>query len=771
MSDRISLTIATFAIILIVMAGCTQGELRTSIQGLTDEMKPGNFTLNASDDIMNYSNGTCLAMVCTNKTPSFPFNIFFDSSLKGGNCSFQPCNETTYPSLVNGTPSAHIRLMMFGAGHSYISFSDANTYCNNSMKMSVKWLIGSNASNYQLPQKSRAECFLDKNIIPVYILHSNQTNINYTRAGEIAAELNGAGPVIIVSESELDDSNTSNYALVKNEINSMKSSCPKCLIALGVKLNGTSEYNVTSSILSDSSVLANVDLVAYGLNSHNFKDCNPDKMYWAASAFSKHMLHNYSKPSVITYVLFDAANSSDNSCTWDNITAANGYSLLYGYADALLSNGVIGASLYSFYGGGPLACRDCAFADANFGACSGSFTAPKIEPRFTNYFGLCQAYYTGLGENISGVMPIVFSNGSQNCNFAYNSNMFRFVNISANEIKPLINYEITQSDPFFSCVGCFGNGTGPRGINAASGSSEYCTKYFPSIEIAADNWDMDPTLLRAVVWQESSFDHCAVSEVSSGSSGCNSLGLTNITDPDSGSCGCGTFYANSGNKTCAYGLAQVIEYPITIYRDYGISIPDVARLCASNTTSDGYPDFNPFRPYDGPCAYAYKFMNINLPSARSLVISNLGNLGISDNNSIEWHSVFLALYQMNGYPSTTESMWISSFGSQRSKNANDCGGNVTYCCGNTNFYTYVKECRGVAYGYDVLSKYLWLANPSNCATAKCPDTELGDRNSVKYLCTHGYMETECCNAANILGYYSLNKMCISPPANCKKYCR
>lgn len=836
---------------MLLLLGCT-GDFNSSIKGLTDEMITSNLTLNSSDDIMNYTNGTCISMICTNKTPPFPFNLFFDASLKGGNCTFDVCNESRYISInyeYNEKGNA-TRFFMFGAGHSFLSFSDANLYCNNTMKMSVKWLIGNNLTPYPVPTKERAECFLDKNIIPVYILYSNFTNINIARAGEIASNLSGAGPAIIVSEAELDDSNVSRYLKIYGQISEMRTNCPTCLIALGIKLNGSTEYNTTNSIFTSyPNILNNIDLVAYGLNSHYFKECNPDKMIWYAINYSKYILHTYSKPSLITYVLFDVGNSSDNSCKWLNETAGNGYSKLYTYSSSLVSNGVIGASIYSFYGIGPFQCENCAFVDPNYGPnqCNPNFRPEKMNPRFFNYFGFCQAYYLGIdadpnsqpppqpgeqrdNKSMNSMLPLVFSNGSQNCNFAYNSNILRYMNISDTEIKPLITYNITASEPFFSCAGCFGGNIPTNFIDLPTAHEDLeCTKYKPQIEIAADNFDMDPTLLRAVVWQESNFDKCAVSYAPNSSKRCNPYYLMEVPDPNH--CCTPQWYPPhyedlcdsnplttcklessiapycKGNpcKPCAYGLAQVVEYPWDVYYAHpNDPIPHAVRACATKLTQSGYPDFNPYRPYDSPCAYAYKFMDWALPTGRGTVTAHIADLDAYDEIKKEWFAVFFALDNMYGHQSkpachaASESQldWIDHFNNQKNRTDCDtnpivCTGDGSYpqtrreCCGNKDFLNYVKYCEHggtFSYAYDVLARYTALTK--DCSAPYCPDSggqqTISDKNIMEYLCEHGYVGgapgvPDCCQYARIpmVGYSSwwFCRLNNQTPKQCKReYC-
>lgn len=775
-----------FAVLLIIgfgFFGCVDNTQATQQKqrGLVETLSPNNFHLNSNDDIKDYPPGQCIAMICKDKIPVFPLNLFFDRSLKNKQCDFQQINEEDYGKFVteNYIGEKSIKYFMFGAGHSFLSFSDANAYCDNSMKMSVKWLIGGKGFKYSLPEKDRAECFLDINILPVYILYSDFENADAARAGEIAKTLNGAGPAMIVSEAELDDSDVNRYAIIKNQIAQMKTNCPKCLIALGVKLNGTSEYNAINKLFSDRTLFDNVDVVAYGINSHYFNDCNPDKLIYYGISFSNFLLHKYSKPSIISYALFDAAPSLDSSCVWSDVSVANGYSLLYVNANNLASNGVIGAAIYSFYGGGPLKydnSRNYAFIDINSLATNPQ-NPSKMEPRFSNYFGFCQAYHTHGAGDAPNIIPLVFSTGSQNCNYAFNTNFGRFVGGSDKEIKPIDidTYKTTAAQPFSFCAGCVKGEKVPDSIKAFPGSLDKCTSFSPIIEIAADKFDMDPTLLRAAAWQESDFHECSVSEVPIENKNCNEYELKQISDSETN---CGYKVQQEQDKICAYGLIQVIEYPWWVYKKYSVKpqdLPDVVKVCASKINEHDYPDFNPFRPYDSACAYAYKFMNDNLPTARRLVDSNLDKLDINveknpnDKNKKEWVSIFLALYGIYGEGSNVQQDWIDMFAIQK-----DIAFAPSSCSYNKDFFDYVKNCLR-DYGYDVLAKYKWLANADNCKNTKCAEEKMVDETIIKYLCDAGEMEVNCCNAAktglfSLWGQYSAKKLCDSPPFGCEKYC-
>ncbi|MFA5077775.1 MAG: hypothetical protein WC488_05110, partial [Candidatus Micrarchaeia archaeon] len=439
------------------------------------------------------------------------------------------------------------------------------------------------------------------------------------------------------------------------------------------------------------------------------------------------------------------------------------------------------------------------------------------------FFGFCQSYYNGVGEGINSLAPLVFSNGSKSCNYAQNTNLFRFASITDTQITPFSISNVSDSDLFYSCAGCVGKGDIPTDLpNQFQVDSEksQCSLFFPQIEIAADTLDMDPTLLRAAVWQESDFEKCAVSYVPMSWDTCNPFNENPVDDPDE-CCPPETekWYVDSAHsgdpvtpcrpqsqitgtpgeecKPCAYGLAQVIEYPSDIYEGHAAEQPAVVRACGSKLTP--HADFNPFRVFDGPCDYSYKFMYINLPAGRDLVSKNKNDLNAGGNTAVdenkrEWYSVFFGLDLMFGhqsrpachFASETQLQWISHFNDQ--KDRMDCGefpvvctGGLTYpseirsaCCGNKDFLNYVKYCEhngDFSYAYDILDKYEELGN--ECENLYCPERKLGDRNPIEYLCESGSMKQECCDAARSGSGWSALVLCtnpLAPPECILRYC-
>lgn len=822
--------LVVFVCLFFAFFGCTEDARDLQKQkSLQEELRPKIYNLNASHDIIDspLPEGKCIGMMCPTKTPPWPFKLFFDQSLKGVQCSFEEIPEINKEFIEKN----HILFFMYGAGDSFYSFSKANTYCKNSMKLSVKWLKATE-NGYPIPDKKRAECMLEKEVIPVYILYSNPKNIDVKRAAEIAKALNGAGPLIIVSDAELNLTNDKAkdkelIEKIKEQIIALKKNCPNCLIALGVKLDGETEYEngqikldakneykiiqrlFDKNDISFTEFNKSVDLIAYGMNSHYFKTCESSKIMYTANEYSDFVLKNYQKPSLILYALFDKAKSADESCEWTKTAVGNAYSEL-SLLPKFVSNGIIGVSLYSFYGiGGALGpenCVDCAFMESKEigDTCDYNIIwTPKTEPFFSNYMGFCQAYYEGLGK-MSGITPLIFSTGWKNCE-VYNPNIggnilstdTETTLLRPDEIKKQI---INPSSPFFSCSGCIGKNITkmPESIKENSGEKEICSKFNPLLETEADRFDMDAVILRAAVWQESNFDPCAVSYVPKDKTGCNNEQIYSFTNPDRccanvfteyyvdkedlehpvTPCKPDSFFVNAPEKKgdkckpCAYGIAQAIDYPLEVYNKMKITIPEVVRVC---TKKD---DFNPLRPADSACAYAYQYMYEKLPEAKKLTEEFVTLNTITDGQK-EWYTTFFALNMMYGYSGQEnwrQENWIENFNSQKDKTSQECKddkGKTKPCCGIRDFFKYAEDCvdgyKTLPYAHQVLGKYKWLAkNCDECDTGKSADV-----NILEYLCGVNsekkvYIDETCCNSLKSSGSYSAELMCTNP--QCEEYC-
>lgn len=529
--------------------------------------------------------GDCICMVCGTTAPPEPYSIFYNFSYAGKTCSFQPCTQEQYLQKVNPNPSGeYMNFFMLGQG-GFGDFGTANTFCNNSLRMPVKWLDARNSPDgeYPLPDPGRATCFLEKGSIPVYILYSEGNAVNVDRAEEIAALFRDRGPVIITTEMGFDLS--SNIAAITEQAERMKAACPNCLIALATKLGDDSEN--FHQLAEDAA--QHIDLFAFGIDSRSSNSCNPSALYYEAVSYSERLLYKYKKPSILAYVLIDKGWNDENTCFWSEPMVDEAYSDFYTYAPAFPSSGIIGVSLYSLSGAGPLNCEDC------------GLLGPLGDPTTSHaaWFSQCQRAYSS-----KAIIPLVFTNAPGTmCMFGPSAYNYAGTSFYTQYHPP--GEAATAAPAFYRCDACT---VLKRPVSVGKSISistpgEYVCKDYPVLDSYADIRDLDPAFVRATVWHESNFKRCSVGH-STAPCG-KKTAIYSVTDPDSG-CegdpdwrGSNTYTVPSGH-VCDMGLIPTFVPPESMwagieFNSDGLSDMHIAEQCAEDD------DFNPFNPTHIAC--------------------------------------------------------------------------------------------------------------------------------------------------------------------------
>lgn len=733
--------------ILVMLFGCTQLEEYYSKEGL--ETKHGVIIDEAALEANQCASGDCICFVCKNETPTDTELLnalaapFFDYTLEEGECKFTPCTETEFADGFESEPDMHPYFFMIGQGSNFAEWADANAYCNNSLRMAVKWLSSREGYDYPLPREDRASCILSLNAIPTYILYSEGKAISPSRASQIAQEFAETGPVLLVSEMDFDPSDNAQFSAAVAQVKSMDAACPKCLVAIAPKFyyNETfgysPSYEAIDAIFADPEAAASIDIVAVGVNSHHSQHCTSPEMMEDALNYSRYIMETYRKPTLWAYVLFDqdwnAGGEEYGTCKWSESEITKGHSDLFKYSPALVQAGVIGMAPYSLYGieNGPLNCTDCAMMSVD----------GIRYPSHTTWFSLCQKYYT-----YRGAMPIVFTpDPGTDCSFGNNFNMYQLEGSrvgTSPTIEELEGKEVEPMEIFPRCNGQLLSEL-PEDIDSIPtftiGHNDAKCDIHPMLDIYADIRDMDPALTRAFAWAETGLDSdvqgpggdtCEISQVTASSSFPNQL-----TDPDGV---CGTQTAASGKSFHSLGVMQVHIYPYDIWSQYSPgSYEDEARWCGGNF-------FNPLNEAHNACM-GTAILGDYLDAAMQKVASNEGKLGLTDlktqygESSPEYQNmkgaitIFAASYRYNGYTGYTnnEQAWINEFGNQRVMDEEYCenhkdtlccdsDGDVisSGCCGQTNFIDFVKNCHmssggsglqisnpGAQYGFRILGMY------------------------------------------------------------------
>lgn len=544
--------------------------------------------------------GSCWCMVCRNGT-----NLFGPmESLIGGYCYFDknctPEQMARYANYNNTSmdTSLSVRPFMLGQGPTLGDFGYANQYCSDRLNMVVSWLVGTNETPYLTPDVPRTMCFLSKDIIPVYILYSNGTNINISRTEHIARKLGTegddvfmgrlstgpVGPVIVVTEMDFDASKADQVA---NQVRAIDRECQNdrangkiyCFIAVAPKVNDFQALNdVMVALSSDSD---KVDYVAFGINNKYMHSCDAARIRQQATNFSMYSLYNWSKPSLIPYVLFDPGTSDvDNSCNWTESDVVAGYGAFFPFGiTTLQKRGVIGIAPYSFNTSGgigvtnPLNCTNCGVG--------------RTQSRLSAWYGGCQAYTNVSGQN-SGSRLILFGNESGvACNANENQDFMRGFQFAGRDLMQQSTNQLRDAAPLlFTCDACLmANSSRPMasiftGLHPAGGAApeRYCTS-FPEANQWASARNLDPMLVRAFILTESNFDPCSAAKVcrqgydgpgcfepGPGKDECYDMAYDEMYDP-AGNC---TFEnaapgAQPDWRWCAVGIMQSLEPPYTFW--------------------------------------------------------------------------------------------------------------------------------------------------------------------------------------------------------------
>gem|GEM_PF-951424 len=706
-----------FAALMLLVAGCTSENTLSNYyaEEASEVIKSPGPDLANPDIYCDSTDENCVCMVCENSNFDLvnPFNKFYSIDLQGGTCRFQTeCTKDIFlsysdsPDYLGLFGSEQVRFFMLGQGSNFAEFADATRYCNNSLRMAVRWLSSTEGFEYPLPSAERAECMMEKDVLPVYLLYSEGQAIDSVRAGEVAARFAGAGPVILSAEFDVDPYNHTSLDKAIDQAIAMKGSCPNCLIAISPKLeyNHTLDdegkaygYNATYAALDyifrdsqrASEAREKIDMVGIGINSHYARNCVAASLIWDAVFYSKYALRTYEKPSVWAYFLIDegqynAGGAERSECTWSASETAKAYSDLYKYIPSLVDAGAIGVAPYSLYGvgTGPLECVNCGLMDVDLNQ-----YAQHIQ-----WFSLCQVYYTK-----NGIIPIVFSPvPCADCSFATNYNMYQLdefrsgITFTEEELQ---KRQIVPFPTFFRCNGQLMSKV-PDEINldlydGVSAGNHQCN-WYPELDIFADLRDADPVLTRAITWMETGFnndvegptgDMCEVSQVSE--TQCSSQNypkkcLNTLVDP-SGICIGSTKVAPSGQVFHSMGLMQTHTYPQELWGELDeIQYEEEAIWCG------GDEGFNPFNKADNACLGTAIIMD-KLQYGRNIVSSHESQLGLTElknefgDQSPEYlnmkaaYTIFLSSYYYSGFTTMHTGSgsgkkldeWMGDFSAQR----------------------------------------------------------------------------------------------------------
>ncbi len=364
-------------------------------------------------------------------------------SFSGKECIYIPCNEDDYYSLVNDYGGGELpvdgsfvpRQFAFGMGPDFQSFDEANKYCNYKMTLPVMWVdltetdASGNPRALELPNTEQTLCYLDKQVIPLYILYDRDgiSQATVDRTKEVAHTLAGIGPAYVATQPYY--TGNIQLALVEQQVDVINEECPTCQIVLSAPHNSSRFLELT---LGASDTFADkIDVVGLGMiidaETAKSKECNPENEIYNELKFTKSVImKKYHKPSIWEYFSISQGTSADGTCTLTENEVAKGYGWLYKYHPYFAAYGLIGVAhiSYSDLGIGKTILPEG--ANAGLVDMAGN---QKLLPS-NAWFDWCKYYYQGITPEettpLKGILtPAVYSPDGEPryCTFAFNNKM------------------------------------------------------------------------------------------------------------------------------------------------------------------------------------------------------------------------------------------------------------------------------------------------------------------------------------------------------------
>ena len=588
----------------LLLLGCTNTPTNEYLAKFKPESVP---VFNFSDPSSFCTNNNCSCYTCENDSYNPLFAIVFDPSLKNGECHLISCtSEEEFDKLADfnsGDESSNpffdkefMKYFMLGQGPSFAEFQIANEYCNNSMSFSVRWLDGRD-DEYPIPSYIRAECFLDKSVLPVYLLYSDNKHVDPQRAEEIARVMTGTlydtGPVIITSELNFNSSDQIINSKVASQIYAMSHACEKCQIALAPKFQDYTALDLLNPTRHQTTS-SQVDLV-YGVDYRDLPYCTSDQLISDILNYSGTIWYDYGKPSLVAYIALAPGYNPTGNCNWTEEAVSTFYHQLPFYAPLFVKNGIIGVAPYRLYARSidPLNCSDCYLLTSS--GSSASNPDYRLNRIGYNWFKSCRTYYTSYGQ-IPLVMP---NNRNTLCTFGSNPAMY----LTGESTTTALDFnettdQLSRSEPFYKCDACFITKEFAWDVGTASIDEHFCEVY-PSLDIFADMYDIDPAMLRAITYRESSFEPCLINDnVALNSRRCGHK-ITSVSSPE-----CGDFNARPGHKICAFGISQLTTPPEYLWEDGSLFYNGVPAREEAERCTIGDEEFDPFNPEHAFCVSA-----------------------------------------------------------------------------------------------------------------------------------------------------------------------
>jgi hypothetical protein len=685
-----------------LLLGCIYDDKSEGMQRFVDEMIDQPYELKLGEWLEPCNSSPCRMFACGFTNSPWKNGWFEENpygkypSLVGGACADALCNMSTleklYMELEASEETGYVlkpNIFSVGMGPGYWEFEYGNAFANSSLRSITIFLTG-RAKHYPLPDPRLATCYLDKGVLPIYVFYAEDGDADFeamNRSMEKAAELmehtfdrvyvkeglfgdkeekiGPVGPIIFVTDPHLNLTNEDVRNNASILIKKIENTCPHCMVAVGIEFNNSRENyelvgnntiwydlfygprfevkdgnaGVREGVIGGDRPL----LLAIGLDSRNFDDCDVKKMYWELMNFTSYALKEERDEwgtikkgrvlTIIPYVYF----GKGKRCEITREEASDGFALLFTTAPSFPYYGILSINIYqpitSYFD--PLATlkeQNNNFPlppNPNFADATNIKTS--YEPMHNAFFGFARAYYTGAGkyEQALPSVPLVFSYGcNATCGMAANFNILRYENFSSGRVDIFEEFKgYEPSEPIYSCLFNYIDKL-PDDYSLNEESNADCTTYYPILESIADRFGIAPSLLRAVVQVESGFnEQQVIYQPMSASCNPDNLNLSQlfpgkfpseekyyvddrfINDSISPCRPESTFKTGEDKKhkgkeckPCAFGLTAREYLPTRAYIEHNREVPEAVQYC--DLDGNG---FDPLDPAENLCAYAYDF--------------------------------------------------------------------------------------------------------------------------------------------------------------------
>jgi hypothetical protein len=654
-------TVCLIVLALALSFGCIGSMIGKSTgQYLNQSMTVTNITDNSAAVLANTKNGSCYLFLCQNQTKttlggwlkkyfyySWRYGEFFDPSLIGGSCWLQNVTLDNRESILKNWSKGiyYPREVGIGQGLTFADFNAANLYCNNSLRYSLKLVRTMGSPSYLFSPKAYAgaACFLDKSVIPIYLLYNNGTVPITDNSGLFASQMNGTGPVMIASELN-PSSDPANLENIQSQISIMKSKCPNCLIGASITLNDTAILRK----LNESGALGNIDFVGFGLDSNymngKYGTCGEAlALLLQAEEMSADVEKQFDKPTFWYYV-----NLNRTQCRWTDYEERELYSTMFQDIKKMSLRGLIGMAPVSFYDSASI------YPNSNNSFLVSTSSGDQLrQDSFSSWFSFCRQYYGNQNYQIMTLDTSDMDSAcSQNLVGGIPSKQIQYLG-NAGDFVPLESINIDDKEKqMYQCKACFIafdpkktpdfiKNLNPGNFNGKNINFERtkCENNYEDMEFYADLYDIDANLLRVFAQHESGFDHCAISNISSSKAGlCTGMALTKEPLRDAlEQAGCDYSQVRilpTDQVFCAMGMMQTTTLPGYMYDNYlylgingrAIPMPDDVKAC-------GGKNFNPFNSTHSICAASYRIVTSYVKDAYSAVSSHKDLFVVTDSKN------------------------------------------------------------------------------------------------------------------------------------------